>query len=83
MLSLKFHPQMVTGIQDLQNSYESTHGPKLPENHFQKVKNYITSYKIKMHYDYTGRAHTCAIEKHRKSAHAHDARLWTLKVAHT
>jgi hypothetical protein len=63
------------------NSYESTHGPKLPKNHFQKVQNYTTSYKIKMCYDYTGRVRTCAIQKCRKSMH--DARLWMLKAAHT
>jgi hypothetical protein len=40
------------------NNYESTHGPKLPKEHFQKVQNYTTSYKIKMCYDYTGRART-------------------------
>jgi hypothetical protein len=55
------------------NSYEFTHGPKLPKNHFQKVQNYTTSYKIKVRYDYTGRACTCAIQKRKKSAHAHDA----------
>jgi hypothetical protein len=65
------------------NSYESTHGPKLPKKHFQKVQNYTTSYKIKMRYDYTGHARTCAIQKRRKSTHAHDARLWSLKATHT
>jgi hypothetical protein len=30
------------------NSYEFTHGPKLPKNHFQKVQKYTTSYKIKV-----------------------------------
>jgi hypothetical protein len=40
------------------NSYDVTHGPKLPQNHFQRVKNYTTSDKIKVRYDYTGvRAH--------------------------
>jgi predicted glycosyltransferase len=38
------------------NSYEVTHGPKLPQNHFQKVQNYTTSDKIKVCYDYTGRS---------------------------
>jgi hypothetical protein len=65
------------------NSYEVTHGPKLPQNHFQKVQNYTTSDKIKVRYDYTGRARTCAIQKRTKSAHAHDARLWSLKATHT
>jgi hypothetical protein len=55
------------------NSYEVTHGPKLPQKHFQKVQNYTTSDKIKMRYDYTGHACTCTIQKRRKSAHAHDA----------
>ena len=64
-------------------SYEVTHGPQLPQNHFQKVQNYTTSDKIKVHYDYTGRARTCAIQKCRKSTHVHDARLWSLKVVHT
>jgi predicted glycosyltransferase len=64
------------------NSYEVTHGPKLPQNHFQKVQNYTTSDKIKVRYDYTGRVRKCAIQKRRKSAHAHDARLWLLKVVH-
>jgi hypothetical protein len=64
------------------NSYEVTHGPKLPQKHFQKVQNYTTSDKIKVRYDYTGRAHTCAIQKRRRSAHAHDARLWSLKATH-
>jgi hypothetical protein len=48
------------------NNYEFTHGPKLPKNHFQKVQNYTTSDKIKAHYDYTGRACTCAIQKRKK-----------------
>jgi hypothetical protein len=65
------------------NSYEVTHGPKLPQNHFQKVQNYTTSDKIKVRYDYTGRACTCAIQKCIKNAHAHDARLWSLKAMHT
>jgi arsenate reductase-like glutaredoxin family protein len=43
------------------NNYEFTHGPKLPKNHFQKVQNYTTSYKIKVRYDYPGHACTCAI----------------------
>jgi hypothetical protein len=64
------------------NSYEVTHGPKLPQNHFQRVKNYTTSDKIKVRYDYTGRARTCAKQKCRKSAHAPDARLWSLKAMH-
>jgi hypothetical protein len=64
------------------NSYEVTHGPKLPQNHFQRVKNYTTSDKIKVRYDYTGRARTCAKQKRRKSAHAPDARLWSLKAMH-
>jgi hypothetical protein len=64
------------------NSYEVTHGPKLPQNHFQRVKNYTTSDKIKVRYDYTGRACTCAKQKCRKSAHAPDARLWSLKAMH-
>ena len=50
------------------NSYEVTHGPKLPKKNFQKVQNYTTSYKIK---------------KQKKSTHVHNARLWTLKVMHT
>jgi hypothetical protein len=54
------------------SSYEFTHGPKLPKNHFQNIQNYTTSYKIKVHYDYTGRAHTCTILKRKKSTHAHD-----------
>jgi hypothetical protein len=74
---------MVTGIQHLQIAIKFTHGPKLPKKHFQKVQNYTTSYKIRMCYDYTGSAHTCTTKKCRKSAHAHDARLWTLKVVHT
>jgi hypothetical protein len=43
------------------NSYEVTHGPKLPQKNFQKVQNYTTSDKIKVCYDYTGRMRTCAI----------------------
>jgi hypothetical protein len=74
---------MVTGIQHLQNNYEFTHGPKLPKKHFQKVKNCTTSYKIKVRYDYTGRARTCAIQKQKKNAHVHDARLWSPKATHT
>ena len=54
------------------NSYEVTHGTKLPQKHFQKVQNYTTNYKIRMHHDYTGSMHTCAIKKRRKSAHAHN-----------
>jgi hypothetical protein len=66
----------------LPNSYEVTHGPKLPQKYFQRVKNYTTSDKIKVRYDYTGRALTCAKQKRRKSAHAPDARLWSLKSVH-
>jgi hypothetical protein len=65
------------------NSYEFTHGPKLPKKHFQKVQNYTTSYKIKVCYDYTGHACTCAIQKCKKSAHVHNAQLWSLKSMHT
>jgi hypothetical protein len=65
------------------NSYEFTHGQKLPKEHFQKVKNYTTSDKIEVCYDYTGRARTCTIQKHKKNAHTHDARLWSLKAVHT
>jgi hypothetical protein len=45
------------------NSYEFTHGPKLPKKNFQKVQNYTTNYKIRMRYDYIGCAHTCTIKK--------------------
>ena len=31
------------------NSYEVTHGTKLPQKHFQKVQNYTTNNKINMH----------------------------------
>jgi hypothetical protein len=55
------------------NSYEVTHGPKLPQKNFQKVKKYTTSDKIKVRYDYTGCAQTCTIQKCIKSTHAHDA----------
>jgi hypothetical protein len=51
------------------NSYEVTHGPKLPQNHFQKVQKYTTSDKIKVRYDYTGRECTYAIQKRTKNAH--------------
>jgi hypothetical protein len=54
------------------NSYEVTHGPKLQQKNFQKVQNYTTSDKIKVHYYYTGRTRTCTIQKRRKSAHVHD-----------
>jgi hypothetical protein len=54
-------------------SYEVTHGPKLPQNHFQSVKHYTTSDKIKVRYDYTGLECTCTKQKCRKSAHAPDA----------
>ena len=64
------------------NSYEVTHGPKLPQNHFQRVKNYTTSDKIKVRYDYTGCARTSAKRKHGKNAHAPDARLWSQKAVH-
>ena len=63
------------------NSYEVTHGLKLPQNNFQKVKNYTTSDKIKVRYDYTGCVCTCVKQKHSKSAHAPDARLWWQKAA--
>jgi hypothetical protein len=55
------------------NSYEVTHGPKLPKIISKRSKNYTTSDKIKVCYDYTGRACTCANQKRTKSAHAHDA----------
>ena len=64
------------------NNYEFNHRPKLPQNHFQKVQNYTTNDKIKVRYDYIGRVRTCAIQKRRKRTHAHNARLWLLKVAH-
>jgi hypothetical protein len=66
----------------LSNSYEVTHGPKLPQNNFQKVQNYTTNDKIKVRYDYTGRACTCAKQKCRKRAHAPNARMWSLKATH-
>jgi hypothetical protein len=62
------------------NSYEFTHGPRLPNKHFQKVQNYTTGDKIKVRYDYTRRARTRTIHKRMKSPHA---RLWSLKAAHT
>jgi hypothetical protein len=65
------------------NSYEVTHGPKLPKKITKRSKNYTTSDKINVHYDYTGRARTCANQKCMKSAHVHDARLWSLKSTHT
>jgi hypothetical protein len=81
LLSLKFHPQMVTGIQHLQTPISSPMDQNYQKMHFQKVQNYTTSYKIKMRYDYTGRTHTCAIKKCRKSTCtcALYARLWTAK----
>jgi hypothetical protein len=52
------------------NSYEVTHGPKLPQKHFQKVQNYTTSDKIKVRYDYIGaRAH--ARSKNVRKVHMH------------
>jgi hypothetical protein len=64
------------------NSYEVTHGPKLPQKHFQRVKTYATNDKIKVCYDETGRMCTCTKQKCKKSAHAPDARLWLLKATH-
>jgi hypothetical protein len=64
------------------NNYEFN-GTKLPKKHFQNVKNYTTSDKIKVRYDYTGRARTCAIQKCKKNAHVNDVRLWSLKSTHT
>jgi hypothetical protein len=64
------------------NCYEATHGPKLPQKHFKRFKNYITNDKIKVRYDYTGRMRTCAKQKRRKSAHVPDAQLWSLKATH-
>jgi hypothetical protein len=51
------------------NSYEVTHGPKLPQNHFQRVKNYTTSDKIKVRYDYTG--HACAHAQNKNAGKVH------------
>jgi hypothetical protein len=65
----------------LSDSYEVTHGPKLPQNHFQKVQKYTTNDKIKVRYDYIGCTWTCTNQKCRKGAHAPDARLWLLKYA--
>jgi hypothetical protein len=65
------------------NSYEGTHGPKLPKIISKRSKNYTTSDKIKVPYDYTGCARTCANQKHMKSAHVHEAQLWSLKAVHT
>jgi hypothetical protein len=64
------------------NSYEVTHGPKISQNHSQRVKNYTTSAKIKGHYEDTGRARTCAKHKRKIHAHAHDAQLLSQKAAH-
>jgi hypothetical protein len=64
------------------DSYEVTHGLKLPQKNFQRVQNHTTSDKIKVRYDDTGCSDTCAIQKRRKSTHAHDARPWLLKDAH-
>jgi hypothetical protein len=73
VLSLKFRPQMVTGIHHLQTAMSSPMDQNYQFCFFQKVQNYTISYKIKVRYDYTGRARTCAIQKCKKSAHAHDA----------
>jgi hypothetical protein len=64
------------------NSYEVTHGLKLQQNNFQRVKNYTISDKIKGHYEYTGRMWTCEKHKHKIRTHAHDARLLSQKAAH-
>jgi hypothetical protein len=64
------------------NSYEVTHGPELPQKHFQRVKNYTTSAKIKGRYEDTGRACTCAKQERRNHAHVHDARLLSQKSVH-
>jgi hypothetical protein len=64
------------------NSYEVTHGPKLSQKNFQRVKNYTTSAKIKGHYEDIGRACTCAKQKRKIHAHAHDARLLSQKSMH-
>jgi hypothetical protein len=64
------------------NSYDVTHGPILPQKHFQRVKNHATNDKIKVHYDETGHARTCAKHKCKKSAYALDARMWSQKAAH-
>jgi hypothetical protein len=45
VLSLKFHPQMVTGIQHLQTPISSSMAQKM---HFQRAQNYTTGYKISM-----------------------------------
>jgi hypothetical protein len=80
LLSLKFHPQMVTGIQHLQTPISSSMAQKM---HFQRAQNYTTGYKISMRSEYKGSTRTCASRKHQKSAHAPDARLWMQKATHT
>jgi hypothetical protein len=64
------------------NSYEVTHGPKISQNHSQKVKNYTTSAKIKGPYEDTGRACTCAKQKRKICTHAHNAQLLSQKSTH-
>ena len=64
------------------NSYEVIHGPKLTQNHSQRVKNYTNSEKIEGLYEVTGRAPTCTKQKRKIHAHAHDARLLSQKAAH-
>jgi hypothetical protein len=65
------------------NSYEVIHGPELTQKHSQRVKNYTNSEKIEGRYEDTGRACTCAKQKRKIRAHAHDARLLSQKAACT
>jgi hypothetical protein len=82
MLSLKSHAHMVIGIQHLQTVISSPMDQNYQKCISKRSKTIQASYKLRMHYDYIGSARTCAIKKCKKSAHAHDAWLWTLKATH-
>jgi hypothetical protein len=64
---------MVTGIQHLQTVMSSPMDQNYQKSISKRSQNYTTSDKIKVRYDYTGRARTCAIQKCKKRAHALDA----------
>jgi hypothetical protein len=79
LLSLKFHPQMVTGIQHLQTAISSPMDQKCISKRPKTIQSTIKSACAKT----TQGARTHAPFRNTgKSAHAHDARLWMQKTVH-
>jgi hypothetical protein len=82
VLSLKFCPQMVTRIQHRQTVMRSPMDQNYHKIISKRSKTIQPVIKLKCAMTTQG-THTHALSRNvRKSAHAHDARLWLIKSAH-